>query len=216
VRSAAVLAVLFLCPLSLLAQDIGPPTAEDLIASEMEIDVKMTTLLKGVKTVDDAKKVRPAFLELDKQDVRAREARDKRHIPAKEISEIVKRLEASYPGAKCEEEFERLAQTPAIVVVFADTQRVKTYDAFGGTMARGDVEFLSELVDDHRTKTGKVPTKLADLRWVPAHRISAVTAKMFNGRREGLLDPWGRPYQYDPAGPKNGGKRPDIWSLGPP
>jgi hypothetical protein len=32
---------------------------------------------------------------------------------------------------------------------------------------------------------------------------------------EALKDPWGRPYLYDPAGPKNNGKQPDIWSLGP-
>lgn len=31
-----------------------------------------------------------------------------------------------------------------------------------------------------------------------------------------LLDIWGQSIQYDPKGPKNGGKRPDIWSLGPP
>jgi len=30
-----------------------------------------------------------------------------------------------------------------------------------------------------------------------------------------LKDPWGQPYLYDPAGPKNKGKQPDIWSLGP-
>jgi len=28
---------------------------------------------------------------------------------------------------------------------------------------------------------------------------------------DALNDPWGRPYQYDPKGPKNTGKRPDIW-----
>jgi hypothetical protein len=31
-----------------------------------------------------------------------------------------------------------------------------------------------------------------------------------------LCDAWGRPFQYDPDGPKNGGNRPDVWSLGPP
>jgi general secretion pathway protein G len=27
-----------------------------------------------------------------------------------------------------------------------------------------------------------------------------------------LRDPWGNPYQYDPAGPRNGGRLPDIWA----
>jgi len=30
-----------------------------------------------------------------------------------------------------------------------------------------------------------------------------------------LLDPWGQPYQYDPAGPRNHGKQPDIWTITP-
>jgi hypothetical protein len=30
-----------------------------------------------------------------------------------------------------------------------------------------------------------------------------------------LLDPWKNPYQYDPKGPKNGGKKPDVWTKTP-
>jgi hypothetical protein len=30
-----------------------------------------------------------------------------------------------------------------------------------------------------------------------------------------LTDPWGHPWQYDPAGPRNGGERPDIWTVTP-
>src|SRR5688572_28849365 len=29
---------------------------------------------------------------------------------------------------------------------------------------------------------------------------------------EKLLDPWKNPYQYDPKGPKNGAKMPDVWA----
>ncbi len=32
---------------------------------------------------------------------------------------------------------------------------------------------------------------------------------------EALVDPWGRPYQYNPAGPNNNGLKPDIWSESP-
>ena len=30
-----------------------------------------------------------------------------------------------------------------------------------------------------------------------------------------LHDPWGRPYQYNANGPRNGGLKPDVWSEGP-
>ena len=30
-----------------------------------------------------------------------------------------------------------------------------------------------------------------------------------------LIDPWGRPYRYNPNGPKNNGQHPDIWTVAP-
>ena len=33
--------------------------------------------------------------------------------------------------------------------------------------------------------------------------------------RDALKDPWGQAYQYDPSGPMNEGRRPDIWSQSP-
>src|SRR5438270_13000719 len=32
---------------------------------------------------------------------------------------------------------------------------------------------------------------------------------------EALMDPWGRPYQYDPSGGHNGGRKPDVWTTTP-
>ena len=32
---------------------------------------------------------------------------------------------------------------------------------------------------------------------------------------DALIDPWGRPYQYDTNGPRNKGMRPDIWTVAP-
>jgi general secretion pathway protein G len=32
---------------------------------------------------------------------------------------------------------------------------------------------------------------------------------------DALVDPWGRPYQYDPNGSRNGGRQPDIWAEAP-
>jgi hypothetical protein len=30
-----------------------------------------------------------------------------------------------------------------------------------------------------------------------------------------LIDPWGKPYHYDPIGRTNGGDAPDIWAVSP-
>jgi hypothetical protein len=32
---------------------------------------------------------------------------------------------------------------------------------------------------------------------------------------QALQDSWGRPWGYDPAGPRNGGARPDVWCNRP-
>jgi hypothetical protein len=32
---------------------------------------------------------------------------------------------------------------------------------------------------------------------------------------DALIDPWGRPYNYDPNGPRNNGNKPDIWAVAP-
>jgi hypothetical protein len=32
---------------------------------------------------------------------------------------------------------------------------------------------------------------------------------------DGILDPWGRLFRYDPSGPRHGGTKPDIWTIVP-
>jgi len=49
--------------------------------------------------------------------------------------------------------------------------------------------------------------------------LTDLTLKSDNGGpyidAEGLLDPWGKPYSFDPAGPRNGGKKPDVFTRSP-
>jgi hypothetical protein len=73
------------------------------------------------------------------------------------------------------------------------------------TAARGRVEFLSYVAELYKSRTGDYPRKL-----------EALAERMPNGDKpllpaRALLDPWGNPYGYDPAGPKNRGVMPDIW-----
>jgi general secretion pathway protein G len=32
---------------------------------------------------------------------------------------------------------------------------------------------------------------------------------------DALVDPWGKPYQYDPSGQHNSGRQPDVWADAP-
>jgi general secretion pathway protein G len=44
--------------------------------------------------------------------------------------------------------------------------------------------------------------------------MSDGTTPPFLKTADALKDPWGKPYQYNPQGPNNGGRQPDIWSEG--
>lgn len=55
---------------------------------------------------------------------------------------------------------------------------------------------------------------LNNAAWPPS--LDALAKKQPNGgapiiEEKTLLDPWGKPYNYDPAGPKNNGLTADIW-----
>jgi type II secretory pathway pseudopilin PulG len=70
--------------------------------------------------------------------------------------------------------------------------------------ARLDVTNLTKAAEAYQKAKGNPPAKLSDL----------VTAGYVEPKAT-LLDPWGNPYQYDPNGTKNGGRRPDIWAVDP-
>ena len=68
---------------------------------------------------------------------------------------------------------------------------------------------LTQACEAYRHKHGKYPDHLGVLLDPDEHGI------VYIDRREGLIDPWRRPYQYDPKGPMNEGRRPDIWTVTP-
>lgn len=70
--------------------------------------------------------------------------------------------------------------------------------------AQALVAALSKAVDTYALKHGKFPDTLQDL--VKDSKVLA---------NETLLDPWERQFQYDKSGPKNKGKRPDLWTTPP-
>ncbi|HEY1378002.1 MAG TPA: type II secretion system protein GspG [Gemmataceae bacterium] len=97
----------------------------------------------------------------------------------------------------------------AVLTPLAATRRVVAERAGGraGLAVRG-VESIAAAVQAHELRYGRPPERLEQLAAPPNG------GKSFLGNQP-LTDPWGRPYRYDPAGGRNGGVRPDVWSLGP-
>jgi hypothetical protein len=75
--------------------------------------------------------------------------------------------------------------------------------------AKSKVLLLTAAVDAYSLQRGKFPPSLEALLQGDEDGAPLLTDP------EDLLDPWGQPFQYDPAGPNNGGRRPDVWTDGP-
>jgi hypothetical protein len=113
----------------------------------------------------------------------------------------------------------RIEKLPAAAAVLKDVFPLKQGDekkaalAVMGldriTVARSDTLRFTLALEIYKVKHGKYPATLAALaEKQPDGGPVLVPAELLN-------DPWGRAYRYDPAGPKNEGFKPDVWSTGP-
>jgi hypothetical protein len=73
------------------------------------------------------------------------------------------------------------------------------------TKAALQVKALDVAVKAYMLKNEKFPENLDDL----------LKPKPLIENADGLTDPWGRKFQYDPKGPRHNGELPDIWTLTP-
>ena len=73
--------------------------------------------------------------------------------------------------------------------------------------AKSGVMTLTHAVTAYALKYDEYPAKLWDLVDPPDGASPFVV-------RDAIIDPWQRPYQYDPIGPRNNGEQPDIWTTG--
>jgi hypothetical protein len=70
-------------------------------------------------------------------------------------------------------------------------------------ITKAQLNLLDKAIEVYRLKNGEFPKKLKLL--VDASLVEA----------KAILDPWGKEFEYEPAGKRNAGKKPDIWAVGP-
>src|SRR5262245_4017551 len=75
--------------------------------------------------------------------------------------------------------------------------------------ARATIRLLTRAAQAYEVRYGERPPSLELVRTPPDGAGPGSVEPV------SLLDPWGREYQYDPAGPRNDGRKPDVWSRGP-
>lgn len=66
------------------------------------------------------------------------------------------------------------------------------------TSAKSQAVIIAEKVEQYHRLDGKYPKSLADITW---------------SSQDATLDPWGKPYKYDP--PRREGERPRVYTTTP-
>ena len=85
----------------------------------------------------------------------------------------------------------------------------KTLEADKIKAARARIETLTLALAAYRVNHEAFPPNLETLTQPQPNGKEALLEPA------ALVDPWGRPYQYEANGPKNKGKQPDVWTVTP-
>ena len=100
----------------------------------------------------------------------------------------------------------------AILVVLAGTASIFVFrylDDAKKQRAQSDMQTLTNVCVKYKMDNDEYPTSLNLLVTPPDGRAPYLNSP------DNIIDPWGRPYQYDPNGTNNGGLKPDIWTVTP-
>ena len=100
----------------------------------------------------------------------------------------------------------------AILVVLAGTASIFVFrylDDAKKQRAQSDLQTLTNCCMTYKIKYDEFPQSLNLLVTPPDGGQPYVSSP------DNIIDPWGKPYQYDPNGTNNGGLKPDIWTVTP-
>jgi len=99
----------------------------------------------------------------------------------------------------------------AILVVLAGVSSVYVFRYLEDAKVnrcKADVKTLTTAAQAFQVQYQVPPDSLQSLLTPPAGRPYLESA-------ENIIDPWGKPYQYNAQGTQNGGLKPDIWTTTP-
>jgi general secretion pathway protein G len=86
---------------------------------------------------------------------------------------------------------------------------IQSYEDAKRSAAKAQTKVLTEACDAYRISHSTNPPSLQALL------VGDEEGGPYLKSQEALIDPWKQPYQYNPAGPNNSGRQPDIWANAP-
>ncbi len=184
------------------AQD-NDAVAEGKVKALLAAIEKTLEKLQSVKDKDSAEKAKPDLVKLFAEVDRL--GRDFDKVSAEEKKKLEPTYKPKFNEAKkrYHDEVERLRKDAAIMKVLADVGPFKEKDRTALALLRA--QQLTTAAQAYKVKNGEYPPTLEELTQGEKPFVE----------KSALVDPWGKQYQYDPAGKKNKGLKPDIWTVEP-
>jgi hypothetical protein len=190
--------------------------AESIVQDIFQIYKEMKPLLASIKDQRTAEAARPKLLALGERGATLKEkavALLKDPEQKKRLLELEKKYQQQGEAiiADLSREIKRISKLPGILNVLGDMPVLKQFDMDNARRERAkvDVQTLTRAVDTYFITNGEYPQTLKQL-----------TEKQLDGGRpfleaKALIDPWGRPYVYEPNTRDEQTGRPLIYSQGP-
>ncbi len=222
VRAASLTALLLLASLGVRADE---PDAKETVKRFAQAVREATTHLKSVQDAASARKAAEPLARLDQQFAavlgqwKRLASSGQAGPPALRNGEqAIDDLETEWSRIvdtpELKGSLDRLSSLRSLVADRAEARKPGFAGALTGLAearidrAKVEVRTLTTAAQAYLIMQGEWPDRLEQLVKPPQGGRPYVD-------KEALIDPWGRPYRYDPKGPKNNGQKPDVWSIGP-
>jgi len=183
------------------------------IKQQIEVLKEVTDILKSIKDKETAEAAKSKLDQLgEKQRKLSKEMEALAKLPKDKQEELKKKYGAMAEEAQqaLEKEVGRVGKlSVAVKAIVEDTTLFKDLAKAKRDLAKYQIETLNIVVEAYKLRHAKYPVSLEVLAQKPPDGKPAMV------KPEALIDPWGRPYEYNPAGERNKSIKPDIWSLGP-
>jgi hypothetical protein len=203
--------LLALVPSLTLAED-----AEADLKDSIKLATDFTDVLKSVKDKASAEAAVPKLKALDERfavlkkkegDIQKLSAEERKKLQTKYGKAFVTAMKAIGPELK---RIEKLPDVKALlkkksVLVKKMYEDMEQSEKLKVNIAKTEIKTIDTVLQSYFLRFGEFPKNLKALAKGEKPFLDA----------ESLTDPWKKPYQYDPAGPKNRGNKPDVWTLTP-
>ena len=207
------LAGLVLVPVALARA--GDDSAESFVQDALKILKEIKPVLASIKDEKTAEAARPKLLDLGKRITILWQKTAEQNVPQQKkiLAELEKKYRKEWDAILEDNsrEMKRVKELPGVLKVLRDVPLLEIVDGdhVRRERARADVRTLTVAVDTYFLTNGEHPQTLKQL-----------TEKQPDGGRPfleatSLIDPWGRPYVYEPNTRDEQTGRPLIYSQGP-